>query len=275
VRRDWRSVARDALQRLEGVAHGEREREMQLAARQLSEHEDTTALRRSILAHGFLTGLEKSDPQMAGYLAEAPLSIAEVFARWDSFDHAGAREAARAWWEGRETVRSLTEQMRKRRPKGFYGKTGGTYEREYAVAAEPAVTKAVHAVVGATVSIAEKGGKAAGGLSVDFVFVTQEDEARRIAVLIVGPYSVAKNFVTKATDWVTRAYGLAWLYDVVVLAVPNADVVQAFDARNSTMREAISGGSDERRRTPNVVVVPLFVDPFTEEDHAALGALGE
>jgi hypothetical protein len=184
-------------------------------------HKDTTSLRRSIFAYEFWRGLAESEPLLHAHLAEAPLSIVEVIARWYAFDREGARGAAKAWSQGDGTVRSIAEEMHKRRPKGFFGKTGTAYVRAYAIAAESAVADALRLSIGAPVSIAGKGTRAPSGLSVDFVFVTQQAPSRRIAVLIVGPYNNEKNYVAKSGEWIARAYGLAWLYEMVVLAVPN------------------------------------------------------
>ena len=247
---------------------------MHSIARELSKHEDTTALRRSIFAYEFLNKLYTSDLPTAGCLGEAPLSIVEVIARWYAFDRIGAQEAAKSWWEGRETVRSLTEEMRRRRPKGFFGKTGGAYEREYAIAAESSIAEAIRPLAGSQVSVAEKSTKAPGGLSIDFIFANPDEPEKRIAVLIVGPYNNVKNYIAKSADWITRAYGLAWFYEMVVLAVPNVDALSAFDSRNATMRERIAEVCKGGDRKPQVMIVSLYVDPLAEEDHAALAALG-
>jgi len=272
LRRDWKDDARAALSDLSNVPHGEKEREMQRIALQLKKHKDTTALRRSIFAYEFWRNLADTEPLLHAHLADAPLSIVEVIARWYSFDSAGARDAAKRWSQGIGTVRSFTEEMQSRRPKGFYGRTGSAYEKEYAAAAESGVVDAVKLVTGARVSVIEKNIKAAGCLSVDFVLELEEQVRAKVAVLIVGPYTNQKNYFTKSADWVARAYGLAWLYDRVVLAIPHESALPDFDAKNGAMRQAIAslGASD---RSPCVLVAPIFVDPFTEEDHDAFTIL--
>jgi hypothetical protein len=273
LRRDWKDDARAAIARLETVPHGEREREMHLIALQLRGHKDTTSLRRSIFAYEFWRGQAESEPLVHSYLADAPLSVVEVIARWHAFDPEGARNAAKAWSKGDGTVRSITEEMHSRRPKGFFGKTGTAYVREYATAAEPAVAEALRRVIGAPFSIVEKDTKAPSGISQDFVVITKERPPRRIAVLIVGPYNNPKNYVTKCADWIARAYGLAWLYDTVVLAVPKGDALPDYDSRNRAMSEKIAESKGAGGRIPLVSVISLHVDPFSEKDHAALSGL--
>jgi hypothetical protein len=247
---------------------------MQRIALQLKEHKDTTALRRSIFAYEFWRNLAGAEPLLHAHLADAPLSIVEVLARWYAFDREGARNAAKEWSHGSGTVRSITEQMQARRPKGFFGKTGLAYEREYAAAAEPSIVDTVARLMSASVSVIEKDIKAPGGLTVDFVLKTQQEAPTNIAVLIVGPYTNEKNYVRKSADWMGRAYGLAWLYDTVVLAVPNQNVPVDFDAKNAAMRQKIAELKSFDRKTPHVMVASLFVDPFTKEDHEALARLG-
>ncbi|AND92864.1 hypothetical protein AAV28_37725 [Bradyrhizobium diazoefficiens USDA 110] len=273
MRRDWKDDARAALDSLSTVPHGEREKEMQRIALQLKKHKDTTALRRSIFAYEFWRSLADPEPVLHAHLADAPLSIVEVIARWYTFDRTGAREAVERWSRGVGTVRSITDEMQARRPKGFYGRTGLAFEREYAAAAEPGIVEAVRLVIGRPVSVVAKGLKSPGGVSVDFVLATKDGEPTSIAVLIVGPYTNAKNYITKSADWVGRAYGLAWLYDVVVLAVPSETAVADFDAKNSAMRREIAELKTSDRKAPQVLVASLFVDPFSEEDHGALARL--
>ena len=89
---------------------------------------------------------------------------------------------------------------------------------------------------------------------------------------MVGPYTNEKNYAAKSGDG-SRAHGLAWLYEMVVLAVPNVAALPEYDSRIRAMSEKVGASKVAGGRTPLVSVVSLQVDPFSEEDHAALAGL--
>ncbi len=242
---------------------------MHVIAHALGEHTDTTALRRTIFAYEFLQSLEKAQSPAFWHLEEAPLSVVEVIARWYAFDRKGALEAAAKWSRGIGTVRSITAEMHEHRPTGFLGKSGPAFERAYLQAAEPAVTAAVMEIAGTDVTLSEKRSKAVGGHVVDFLFTPKETagDARSVAVLIVGPYSNKKNYIARCADWLTRAYGLAWLYDTLILAVPEAGAVGEYLKRNQAIITELAAKNLRREKGPNVNIVQLMVDPFAAEDH--------
>lgn len=50
--------------------------------------------------------------------------------------------------------------------------------------------------------------------------VIAADPPQRLAVLVVGPYRNSAMYRDRCDEWVLRAFGTAWMFDRVMLAVP-------------------------------------------------------
>ena len=285
MRRDWKEDARVAIGELQHVGHGEREREMQAIARRLGGHKDASGLRRAIFAYEFLSRLCTESPDVYEILLRAPLTIVEVIARWHAFDPFKALSVARDWGKGIGTVRSIAADMQTARSPGFMGKTGGVFAKAYLTAAEPVVVDAVRGLTVAQLPSLEREIKdSTSGHVIDFLFSSFSETGEKqedLAVLVVGPYNNKKAYANRCSSWVTRAFGLAWLYDTVVLALPEKAALEEYRQRASKVtakaRERSNGAdaADPRLRTgaPSVEVVHIDVDPFTPVEHAALAKL--
>jgi hypothetical protein len=273
MRRNWRNEARTAIGQLRGVSHGSRESEMQAIARHLSGHTDTSALRRAIAAHEFLENLRQTSPDSYAHLSNASLSIVEVIARWFSFDPPAALAAAKDWANGIGNVRSIAKAMQDSRPPGYAGKSGIALGRAYVSDAEPVVIEAVGKLLNRKVIVSQRSVREeAMGQTLDFTFeVTENVQKIRIAVIVVGPYSSEKLYLSRGGDWITKAFGLAWLYDRIVLALPDAkalpDYRRRIDAVNRELQER-SGNSTGPR--PVVDVVHTDVPKTTPEEDAKI-----
>jgi hypothetical protein len=101
--------------------------------------------------------------------------------------------------------------------------------------------------------------------------------------IVVGPYNNNKLYANRCSDWLTKAFGLAWLYDRVVLALPDKAAFDDYRRRASHMTrtaqerlEGTSGASSVRETgIPRVEVVHIEVDPLTPEEHEALAQLAK
>jgi hypothetical protein len=49
--------------------------------------------------------------------------------------------------------------------------------------------------------------------------------------MIVGPYTNKKMYFNRCSDWIATAHALAWLYDVVVLVLPDRDSSEIYRSR--------------------------------------------
>ncbi|SDO48200.1 hypothetical protein [Afipia sp. GAS231] len=278
--RDWRNEARTAIEQLQRVGHGERETEMQAIARR-NGHKDTSALRRAIFAYQFLDWLRVENPSVHEILMRAPQTIVETIARWHAFDAFKALSVAREWGQGKGTVRSIAADMQNSRNLGFKGKTGSVYAKSFLVAAESVVVEAVGALMkGVRLPPPEKLVRdTASGQPIDFLFTIKSDagDERKLAVLLVGPYTNKKLYAHRCSDWITKAFGLAWTYDRVILALPERDELDEYRRRCGL----VEAKANERLRklpamtSPKVEIVHIEVDPLVKEEHEALGALAE
>jgi hypothetical protein len=280
MRRDWKQEARIAIDELKGVNHGDREREMQSIARSLSGHNDTSALRRSIFAFEFLMHMKGARPAAYESLKEAPLSVVSAIARWHAFDPPKALAVADDWAKGIGTFKSITADMKAARPKGFAGKTGSVFEKAYLAAAEPLVAEAVWSLSQvALLSPQTQVKDPSTGQAIDFLFDAKSPEAgkpRQVVVLVVGPYNNRKIYATRCAEWVMKAWGLALLYDRVVLALPDGTSLDEYSRRNANVARKAKerfAGSQVSTLLPRVDVVHIEVDPLEPADHEALDKL--
>jgi hypothetical protein len=279
MRRNWRDEARTAIEELQRVGHGERETEMQAIARR-SGHTDTSALRRAIFASQFLDRLRTDNPSVHEILMQAPLTIVETIARWHAFDAFKALSVAREWGQGKGTVRTIAADMQKARILGFKGKTGSVYAKSFLAASQSAVVDAVSGLMkGATLPPPAKLVRdSASGQPIDFLFTIKSGaDEKKLAVLIVGPYTNKKLYGNRCSDWITKAFGLAWTFDRVILALPEKDELGEYRRRCSL----VEGKANERLQklpgmpSPKVEIVHIDVDPLAKEDHEAFAALAE
>jgi hypothetical protein len=281
MRRNWRDEARTAIEELQRVGHGERETEMQAIARR-NGHKDTSALRRAIFAYQFLDRLRVENPSVHEILMLAPQTIVETIARWHAFDAFKALSVAREWGQGKGTVRSIAADMQKARNLGFKGKTGSVYAKSFLVAAQSVVVDAVGDLMkGVRLPPPAKLVRdPASGQPIDFLFTIKSEtgeKSKELAALIVGPYTNKKLYANRCSDWITKAFGLAWTYDKVILALHERDELEEYRRRC----RLVEGKANERlpklpgMPAPRVEIVHIEVDPLSKEDHDAVEALAE
>jgi len=283
MRRNWAEQAKAAIEDLQRFGHGERERQMQAIALRLSGHNDTSALRRAIFAYQFLDRLRSENPAVHEILKDAPLTIVEVIARWSAFDPWTAMSVARDWAKGIGNVRSIAKAMQAARPPGFMGKTGNAFAKAFLAAAEPVVTEAVRSLASdQKISPKKKEIKdPASGQPIDFLFekkAERTENGRTIAVLVVGPYTNKKVYANRCSEWVIKAFGLAWLYDELVIALPDRGSLDEYIQRvkattEGSLRHPAGPASDAAIRSPRVSVIHIEVDPLEAADHDALAEI--
>jgi hypothetical protein len=127
--------------------------------------------------------------------------------------------------------------------------------KAYVVAAEEAVVEAIRRLVSSRVSLSVGPPRdAASGQWVDFLFGGPPES--RIAVVIVGPYSNPKLYLSRCAEWVVRAYGLSWLYDQVLLALPDLAALPEFERRIAAFRSEIATKRQTGKGTSKSVPLP-------------------
>jgi hypothetical protein len=284
MRRNWRKEAQTAVDELKSSKYGERETTLRALARRFKyKSDDPSSLRRGIAAHEFLERLRQSHPVEYDDLQDVPLSVAELIARWHAADPARALTAARDWARGTETVKSIRGAMEVSLPKGYGGLVGAASERAYRAGALKQVTSAVENLTGSSVrSSTTRQRDPVSGLKYDFMFeISRANGKERIAVLIVGPYTNPNMYRDRCDEWIARAFGLAWIFDRVVLAIPAADYLESYrDRARAVAKAAIRPNSEDAAnarpdeiRYPTVDAVHIKVDPFEAQDSEALSKL--
>ena len=101
-----------------------------------------------------------------------------------------------------------------------------------------------------------------------------EDLRQRIAVLI-GPYTNKRLHAHRCSDWITKAFGLCWFYDRVVLALPDVNSVKEYVRRANTTTVKIDDDNGTAMTKPQLDILHIAVDPFTDEENEALGNLAD
>jgi len=224
---DWKARAAKAKTLLLDSKHGNRESTLLRVAG----GKDVNTIRRAIFALDFLEAFSKTSPKIGGALQDAPLSAIEVLARWHSFDVKGATNAARELTRGNHTVKSLSSEMKAARNILSGGTGSESFEAAYRSNIEKAARRAVSHLFGEELSVPDIQLKDSEDPPIDFRYSRTFDDGRSpktVVALIVGPYQNKKLYRKRRFDWCFRALGLAWLYDDVVLLLPEADELSAY-----------------------------------------------
>jgi hypothetical protein len=168
--------------------------------------------------------------------------------------------------------------MKETLTKGHGGLVGAARDRAYRAAALKPVSSAVAHLAGSKiVGVKTRQRDPISGLKVDFMFEVSSE--KRIAVLVVGPYTNANMYRDRCDEWIVRAFGIAWVFDRVVLAVPATDYLEMYREQARIVAQAsrrIFGGAavaPDTIRSPKVDAVHIEVDPFDPVDSEALGQL--
>jgi hypothetical protein len=275
MRRNWRKEAQTAIEAIRNSKYGSREAELRDLARQFGyKSNDPSSLRRGIAAYEFLENLRRSHPSEYEALKDVPLSVAELIARWFAADPVAGLEAARDFGRGMGTVESIRRKMEETLTKGHGGRVGAARERAYRAAALKQVSSAVAHLAGSElVDVKTRQRDPVSGLKVDFMFKVSAET--RIAVLVVGPYTNANMYRDRCDEWIVRAFGLAWVFDQVVLAIPAKDYLQMYHEQARIVAEAVRGDTAAGAvRLPKVNAVHIEVDPLDPADSEALDKLG-
>jgi hypothetical protein len=223
---DWKTRAAKARSLLSTARHGDRESTLLKVAGGL----DVNTLRRAITCLDYMEAFAKTSPKIAASLDTAPLSAIEVLARWHAFDSKGATAAVRELARGAHTVKSLTAEMKAARKKSS-SETIESFEVAYRSKIERAAHRAVSHLFTESISVPDIQFKDSGDPPVDFRYYRTFEDGRppkTIVALIVGPYQNKKLYRKRMFDWCFRALGLAWMFDDVVLLLPQASEVRSY-----------------------------------------------
>jgi hypothetical protein len=272
MRRAWREEAQNAIDALSRSKYGEREAGLRtLAAGMGFENGDPSSLRRAIAAHQFLERLRLEHPLSYAQLEGVSLSVAELIARWYAANPEQALKAAEEWYQGRATVQTIRDAMKQSLPRGHGWKVGNARQRAFKDSALQSITQAVAALgIGKIISAQDQPWDKETGVKIDFLFEIAADRPQRLAVLVAGPYMNTAMYRDRCDEWILRAFGTAWMFDRVVLAVPEQDSASKYATRAKTLSQLVEHRAAAGARLPHVDLVHVYVDPLDPDDSEAL-----
>jgi hypothetical protein len=217
----WAEKARQARIALTGVRKGERE----AALRGLAGKRDANTLRRWIAALQFVDEIAGKSKALGAVLVQAPVSVVELFGRWHGFDPEGAGKEMRAWCKQGGSVRLIGERMLDAR-KRFKVHPSRSLEKSHRLRMKESVKHIVGAMVGGDLTEPSLNFKDSDLPPVDYLFhsVNPSDLVTiRIAAIIVGPFSNPDMYRRRRHDALMKAFAFAWVYERVILLLPNGE----------------------------------------------------
>jgi hypothetical protein len=217
----WVRKAKQARIALAGVREGEREAKLRV----LAGKRDANTLRRWMAALQFVDQIAGNSKRLAALLAQAPVSVVELFGRWYGFDPEGASEEMRVWSEQGGSVRLIGERMSEARKK-FKVHPSRSLEISYRYRMKDSVKHIVGAMVGGGLTEPSLNFKDSDLPPVDYLFhsVNPSDlVTTRIAAIVVGPFSNPDMYRRRRHDALMKAFAFAWVYERVVLLLPDGE----------------------------------------------------
>jgi hypothetical protein len=252
----WKERARRAQEKLETAGHGAREAILDEVADGLN----VSTVRRWVFALSFLDLLKNDAPDIWRGLQDASFSELEVLARWHDFDATGALDAAREVMHGRYSSRRLTAAMHKAREMRGGTSRNESFEDIYRRGIERKARGKIEEMLATALGSPEILAKDTGDPPVDFTYETVGGgSAKQIAAIIAGPYRVKNTAFKRRFEWVARAFALAWVFDDVIVLVPDQDMLPEYEKAIRRMRQRVAKAAaraakpdDLTHRLPNV-----------------------
>jgi hypothetical protein len=262
---DWKRIARQARNAVQGTKRGARQAAWKTAAGAL----DPNTVRRLVFSLDYLDSLKKADADLHKDLDGAPFSLIEILARWNSFDAKGSSLAAHEVARGKHTIASLSGVMKEARKNTVLNRSGKSLTAAFREQVALIAARVVQDKLGGMISDPSVGHKEADYPRLDFKFLRMTNEGNEpeyVAVIIVGPYSSNDAYVKRRYEWLLRAFAFAWIYDHVFLWIPPAAdpkpyVAWVERAKADVLLLASRSKRDENKkkpieaRVPNVYVV--------------------
>jgi len=264
----WLEKARDARRQLADTKDGERERRLN----EIAGNNEVNSVRRLLLALGVFDRWTAAGKVEATRLLTAPQTIIEVLARWDEFDPEGAWKAFEQWESGGFTVQTMNAALRHKREAGGI-MAGRSLESGFRKAIAPALPGILRDLIPAGFSLGDlhPGQRSHGMPPVDFdCLATKDDEHGLqmlwVATLIVGPYRSANLYSRKMSEWMQKALSIAWLYQTVVLLVPDKEQAREYQHWMRNFHRHVRSDKEEQHPHIHIVEVPRGKEPGDDQD---------
>jgi hypothetical protein len=214
---DWKTTAEEARQRLGSAKHGSREAALKAAGGS----RDVNTVRRAIAALEFLDRLKVTHPTSYGVLKDSPFGVVETFSRWWSTNPADAEVGLKKWQEGTFTTRKLAKAMQNSRSP-VVEPYRESFTQTFTDYARPRIKDRIEAALGTEVTPIENR-RTKHLPPVDFRYSFKDSFGRgdrQAAAIVVGPYQNQTIYRKRRHDWMLKALGLTYFFDLVFVVLP-------------------------------------------------------
>lgn len=218
--RPWVLEARTIRDQVAKLHHGDRELGLQKIA---GENRNPQTLRRAISALEFVERLSKEKYSSATKLEGYPVAAIEFLSRWYKRDSVGALQAADKLLSGEYDVKDLGEKEKNSRKNIFEG-AGKALETDYRRQVADKIAEIVSAAAGPSLKLV-KSNLLGDPLAIpDFAYMNANGKFVA-GVLICGPYRDKDIYRRRAFEWLSKAYILLNIFELMFLVLPdNAEV---------------------------------------------------
>lgn len=247
VMKNWKTLASAAREVRRNTKYGERERSIS----RLAQDKDINTIRRTIAVFEFLDSLTASSPQLAQALDTVPFSLLQILARWAEMDPKSAMKTAHKVLAGEYSVRSLRSALEAARRANE-----GPVRNKRLVPSKLFLDAIGELLDGRVTSKPRHPPAILGRRPIDMELRLERAGAspRRVAVLTVGPFTDPRLYAKRRHETLLRALGVAWLFDDVVLALPEPIAAEPYRQWLADV-QGIVKSSAARDGRPNVHVL--------------------
>ncbi|MBR1281309.1 hypothetical protein JQ597_04570 [Bradyrhizobium sp. AUGA SZCCT0177] len=225
---DWKKTAEEARHKLGSAKHGSREAALKAAGGS----RDVNTVRRAVAALDFLDRVKVTHPESYSVLKDSPFGVVETFARWWSSNPADAALGLAKWKNGGLTTRGIADSMRKSRPPAVEAANDESLVSTFSEYAEPRIRQGIETTLGTEVTpSADK--RSLHRPPVDFRYIFKDSFGggdRQAAAIVVGPYQNQTIYRKRRHDWMLKALGLTYFFDLVFVVLPGQSPADDYTA---------------------------------------------
>jgi hypothetical protein len=303
----WFALAEDLQARLKKVGSGLRESAISEFGQEHGLKADT--LRAYLMARRHIESLATQEPDLAQALRTAPVDAVTALARWSQADNTGSVVGARKVAAGQMSINQAKRAAADARGAGVRGSPKLTFvarilsrrglywwkQNLLTLADANAALEHCRDTGESWTKFQNDAFRMGGKLTAATTEVVRShrvdlfagDAARRVAILVVGPYQLSKYYTKLHIDWLLLAIGVSYFYNNVALFFPPEGIVRPFqrwmrlhdpEMQLSILlvRETLDGDFQEIERGDLVVDGTsddrADADTHSEEEEAVLAA---
>jgi hypothetical protein len=244
----WFALAEELQARLEKERSGLKELAISAFGREHGLKADT--LRAYLMARRHIESLATQEPDLAQALRTAPVDAVTALARWSRADATGSVVGARKIAAGQMSINQAKRAAADARGAGVRGSPRLTFvarilnrrglywrTQNFLTLADANFALAHCKDTGESWTKYQNDAFRMGGkLSAAATIIARShrvdlfagDAARRVAILVIGPYQLDKYYTKLHIDWLLLAIGVSYFYNNVALFFPPEGIVHPF-----------------------------------------------